>query len=88
MNFGLLDPYGAYYKDKHGEIWNSQVQHKGLLFPYGRCLLIKPETNKSVSLKKQFVYPNKEVFLNLTGGGPVTLKVYMIGHGDPSHWNL
>ena len=77
MNFGLLDPYGAYYKDKHGEIWNSQLQLKDLLFPYGRCLLIKPKTNESVSLKKLFVYPNKEAFLNLTGG-PVTLKVFMM----------
>ena len=78
MNLGLLDPYGAYYKDKKGEIWKSQVQLKDLLFPYGRCLLIKPKTNESVSLKKLFVSPNKDVFLNLTEGSPVTLKVFMM----------
>ena len=78
MNSGLLDPHGAYYKDKNGEIWNSQLQLRDLLFPYGRCLLIKPQTNKSISLKKLFFSPNKEVFLNLTGGGPVTLKVFMM----------
>ena len=34
---GLLEPYGAYYKDKHGRKWNSELQLKDLLF---RCASI------------------------------------------------
>ena len=74
----MLVPLGAYYKDKTGRKWNSELQLKDLLFPYGRCLLIKPTTDDSISLKKLFIYPNKEAFLNLTGGQDITLKVFLM----------
>ena len=74
---GLLEPYGAYYKDKDGIVRKSSVQLKDMLFPYGRCLLIQPENDQDVPLRKLFFSPNKEAFLN-SSGVPTTLKVFLM----------
>ena len=83
---GLLNLFKLHFKDKIGYKSHPSVQFRMLLYPHGRCLLLKPQENqtsfKHLLLLSKAANISCEVHLNVFLMDPVNSPLTFPMRGD------
>ena len=69
------------FKDRNGKTNYPKVQHRMLLHPRGRCLLIKPSKEETMSFKHLYLYTIATQKFNASDV-PFTLNVFLMDPVD------